>query len=1838
MSEITNVLHLSDLHFGIESDPSAPTSSARRKNTLDALIDELRLLDDSLRPHVIVITGDIGWRGLKKDYDQAGKWFQNLLDATGLTSNELVICAGNHDIDRNKTKGMNPPKSAQEADDWLQVENLENFLRPFSAFSDFCKECKMPELFIGDKPFPFIGYREICGLRFIVLNSAWFSRHQKEDKNNLWIGLPQLEVLAASKQLADDNRYDEDTVTLAVLHHPNSWLSDNEQNIYGDRRNSFNYLAEQSHIILVGHSHSRLQNPDRISNRAWLFKGGATYESSEYRNNVSILKINHGSRIAKRVSFEFDPGEGKWQNVIDNQPYDLRITTVNRVKEAIEIKYDIELLSEKIKDFTTRYIDRKSSAIGHYDTLPPLIRRKVSVHAREERLDRRNAKKLVLATAGNRAFFSEMISSERPTFLFGELGSGKSTLVGQYVLEIINQTGNILPLLLPASYFRGKEFKTVFDIGKSVSQYVNEQVYPSAKQDFDIIATLKIKTEVTLIVDGFDELDLDEASLLLNKLEEFTHQWARLRIIVTGRPVELVGLNYAGWQCLEINALTTEEQEQLFINEALAEGLKQSIAKEDAYRRLGFLQKNPELLSIATSPLTVRLIRPHLKEITQQKSVGDLLYDVILERLGKWSVKDLKQDYSDFKNAFPDNLSREKLLGKIAYKIYKSITKSITKPSLYSLLEEEIGNIQNKHSVVSQGCDFFIKNILSQEGENYTISAAPLLQCAFGIYIADLLANEDNNAATVDMTKVWREYSFAMAIIRRKGITPEIQPKIKKDLSFLKGERWLPIVAIIVAESADLNIAEYFVRSLNEYGFRPLKYLEEFRSMCFSSYAKSFFTAGEEGFKWFFTQYLDPVYPTPAMHNHDIYVTVFQHWLLLSDFHPTLKQIEKLSSIITPHMSTRSWQVHSLLPSVSLAIPEAFDETNRSLYFAQCLSSSLMRHKAQKMLHDEFNKGNKDHVLNALETVCEKDSSEHSGSAAKLWMDFSSEKPPLSVVHAVINATLNSENKELLDGLLSRLGNDSLTSVLRWYCLRGDKLSTAAALLLMDKENNENLYFIGPALLNGLHDGGKIDGAEQALHNLVKENGESGLVWLVNKFPYADSMHGAHSAYWRILLKELNGSDQTYPQLLTFAIRYLGEFILPRYPDIRRELYKLLTSKDVYKLALERELQSIDNVTRYNAACTLISCFPESETTAIGVVIAATKHSFERHEWTRFCMRLSLGEKVQTYILEKLDTFLPIPKTFALTLLHHNNCKLSSSQYGELIVGLLEETSFDYGAGMKGDDLPRILAEEKAYVFLADILKHNIKLAEKAANALLDHHRDKLDDEMIMECLTRVINSMQHWDLMRLDSECDAIIENPAHLKRISEYSFKIQTETNQEPILGIYLRTLLDDSAWQDLIWAAIFRDSFLSITEIEGSCLWLLSKGKKDINTGNSIGTYAKKILDDSRVLHSRQNNAAPFWLALLAHEFIGLSNEKIQKIILKYRPIHSEVVSALVARLGYVPKNYQPDERRSYLSVFSKNKRFSVEVPTTELVIDITRDAGEIHPDFPAYVEMVILSGAFTQEEILRLASKSKFANLFVVFILYCRDLLNDYNMLTHLIGIQVTGNNSEKNNTTRIVDSAINNILTATAGNESCRSQYIDAIKEKIIKGNHSNIISLFRELLDHKVPLNSELFAILMSELVSHPYNLDSQLTHFLSDFLVNGLQEEDKPSITLEIKKGVRSLAAGLNFHESIRDVLCSWFFSLSAIYLQNSIDKESKSLFLRGLRNIFIQKYEFHPTSYTDSSSARILLKDILNAVYPLFVKISPSIIRSVIQDGANSEMPETASVCKLLIALVKQ
>ena len=144
-------------------------------------------------PDIIVISGDIGWAGKRSDYGNAlVDFLTQLLRKTSLSTDKLIVCAGNHDKDTTKSKSAKRPVRAerQVRDDSLTPDNIGERLPHFGEFSNFLRNFEVNNVKYTplsnsanrkDRNAKFLyGHRRIGCIDFIILNYVYVSRSMYE--------------------------------------------------------------------------------------------------------------------------------------------------------------------------------------------------------------------------------------------------------------------------------------------------------------------------------------------------------------------------------------------------------------------------------------------------------------------------------------------------------------------------------------------------------------------------------------------------------------------------------------------------------------------------------------------------------------------------------------------------------------------------------------------------------------------------------------------------------------------------------------------------------------------------------------------------------------------------------------------------------------------------------------------------------------------------------------------------------------------------------------------------------------------------------------------------------------------------------------------------------------------------------------------------------------------------------------------------------------------------------------------------------------------------------------------------------------------------------------------------------------------------------------------------------------------------------------------------------------------------------------------------------------------------------------------------------------------------
>lgn len=1206
-----------------------------------------------------------------------------------------------------------------------------------------------------------------------------------------------------------------------------------------------------------------------------------------------------------------------WMPVLYTRLRDGVIWSDTQSTSSIDATLFMDQYRSNSQKHVQRIIEAHSRAIKPMGALPVIRQRNVTVH--HEGQHRRFAPEGELIALEKSTFvapFIDIARSSRNVLLLGDLGTGKTTLVCMLAEYLMKLSEQILVCVVPALALSHQNNLTVYQLLQLSSFYFNSQISPNtAKVDFEDL--LNRKVELCLIVDGLDEAPILDAARILNTLRDIPEHWANVQVIATARPVELQGVSFNDWQVLTLVTMSDAELVMLFEEEAIAEGRTREQAQDEAHNLQKILKSLTALHSLANTPLVVRLLYSKLTKVDlgDDLTLGDLLFDIVQERLGKWDIRNQKAiAASNFESVFPDELSKFLLLGRMAFHFHRKKSFSIEEAK-YWLYANLSGAPQLKiASIAKEAMDFYERSgLITITDNNIYFAIQPFFELLAGYGLASFW--QESVGQGVSSTFPWRITSFAATVLRRLGVLLKFRDNLINEISHtLLHIKNFPGASYIIAESKDEMCAVAFVTVANSLEPRPIRLFSDEREQSARAIAYSLKLAQKAGFDWFFDQYLDPRYPMPdaAWSAED----VFLEWAALSLETVTPHEEKQLKALVMPHIKASTLQSLTVTPAIAILLPNLFDLPNLLWYSGKYLGQRRFSKQARTLFSEAFTRDKS--VTNSVLIAIAEQGYENSASAAWLWVELNTEEQPLPIIVKTLikeygTRHINPDIEQWLQHCKLKMGIERWKAFIRW-CLtsEGDPNLPGGAAILLFAEGERRLSLLGIPLLRILHDGGYVRKAEEVFGVLMQESGLPSLYFLSEQIAHlrGDEL-GAFSGYWRLLLSNLPHFEQEGPQILAQSASGVGCFLMARYPEVRQKFRNLLNSSNgaAYKAALRAKLRDFSAATRRGAAMILIVANPAAEAEALEVVIRerSRNSSGSWYEWERFCLSLSLGAAVLQLVEAKLTTFDSLGLVFALALLHRNRVKLQPQNFYQLVEGLLDvkNSSLD-----PLDAELSVLSSIQALPILVDIVKEGKhKNVIRAAEALLAHHQSKVTEEMLAKSLALTVDG-GFWRIDRLSEELGKITSQPPYANSIMVVAKEITQQGGLRPLLDLIREALENHDVWEDVIWRMVCNSDRLS-RNYEYGGQWLIDFGRSNEQYRKSIGQSAAKHFQDTR-LRGALTKEPLQWLGVIAHEFVGLSEDDLLFALQDQGATLSSATQAIIARLGYIPSSFV--QRRS------------------------------------------------------------------------------------------------------------------------------------------------------------------------------------------------------------------------------------------------------------------------------------------------------------------------------------
>ncbi len=1463
------ILHLSDLHF---STKLSGIDKVNSDSVLEELTEILKTVD--WKPTIICITGDIVDKYDIGGFALAKIWIKNLAEILSVPMERILICPGNHDCSRDILicPEINVSDS-QKADQILSYPIPDYLLKRFSQYNNFCQELGIvPYKFMGEESY-LVGTRIIDNICFWGCNSEWFSFH---DKSELWLGKNYLE------QMKQQDSQENSDIRIAIMHHgTESDFAEKEKGFYEDRRPALRYLWSLCNMLLFGHTHEgAIGKPSYMESNCWSVRAGATNINEKYPNNVNLLKIQSDGFELRHIIFSPAQLENRWTIEQPKKKNFWKMQTADLEKESC---FSADRIRKLMKDYVQEVIENKVREIN----CPPNSLKQEKLKVRLERIHKEllNGKEERNSKSDLTSLYN-VIENNKKVLLFGELGMGKSTLMAQTVIDVLENGEEVIPVFVPAKALISADENSAIELREEINRFLIESfLLENTFQEMILNAK-----KVFLFIDGLDEISITHIKILLRQIERLMGAYRNLAAVISTRVAEIGDINISQWTVCEMPPLDMDQRKRMLLHEAEAHG---KVGKEKdifVQKSMSIIRKNPSIYGLSNTPLSIRLLYKSFDSNLdiEKLTVGDLLFELLKMRAAEWSELDLKDNTNNnYLAAFPTDDDKIYLVGRIAYEALSNEVLSVksAKVIVKSLIQNQM---LNNNLVADEAIKTLIFNGLISTGDRIRFTYHPLAQVAAGYYIAEEIINErlDINQIPVEL---WREIAFAGSILRNWKVFPKYKEFFKNYITKLpcNNNNIIYIISYICSELMDEDIAVWSMECVSKVGFRPLWYYERERKYSVTVIAKMIVLAGDKGTNWLIDEYLDlriPLINRGSRFIHDF----LEQWVVLVKGRLNNEQKEKLKRIIRVLSFGSSVAYFSVREVLCYLLPEEYEVADR----LDCILRLACK-------EEFYYWGQKQFCQMALsnKTICNSvlENSDNSISAL-YWLKINdNEIPPVTVLKNLLRYVydgkdkINEDSRIFLEKCIDRIGHSRWKIILRRIIAEGDKAQAAAAVELV-KYENENLFFIAKALTDGMVNAPAHCIYEQTMELVVHMMKKENIEWSEILFDRAYFVAGASSGCYRIFLKYLLDMEEVKVDLFMGCIKHIGPYTLPRYAEIR-ELFVQILKRVEYRSALIKALDSYDGKIREAASMILAACDKNDNGNALVMTILGMHDGTEYNEWHKFLASQKYSDIVLKHLLEMVDSLMGEQRILALVILAYNGVKITEYNKEEVVAA---KSNWKYFYINEIDLSDFELSDENVFRKLYEQEKED-NIEYDVARTLLCKYYDKLCLEGRVKCILSV------WANGSIPN-IEEIIINMSHPEFGSLFS-KYRENYSQSKNYKILKCFNFQDELcinWKELVWEIFCNDiDLVGMDKDEIGLQWLLL-GRKNSVYGKAMGEEIRKVIDDDRLQKDRWLEKYQ-WLLILVDEFTDYDKKILAEHVHMDREIMYETSSSLIWRLG-------------------------------------------------------------------------------------------------------------------------------------------------------------------------------------------------------------------------------------------------------------------------------------------------------------------------------------------------
>ena len=585
-------LHVSDMHL-------TQTRSYDHDVVLTALLESVRDVKDNQtwKPDLIFATGDIAGKGdvgvfKGGENAPATKFFNALLEASGVGRANLFIVPGNHDVERKKGIGLVRTLETQtDIDEYFEDSSPKYHLTfKLEAFASWYNYYFFPRVFPVDSTCELISCEiNKVRLELLLINSALFCKEAKSDHGMLCIGRSCIDKCI--NNLREKRKKSELDLAIALMHHPFEWLHTTCESIDLKRT-----LRTQVDILLQGHLHQT----DVITGNMLQLGAGAGYYSPDSPKRALYGQFNGATVEVCPFCYQATSSPKVWTVDTSLFPHEEgyigSFTIPSRVKPIqprpfLPTSQEAKGSTEDI--YASRYCDFLKGELENITNRQPNAFQDISVKLSDIfiELPLSESWRNEMRFEADSGFDQQMVGHIRTPaevmdqafqrkhlmLVIGDPGSGKTTLLKHYALSCLENDGykafgfkNPVMVFYLALRELPKKDGAYFSLPLFIEAIAKEKFYEFPQ---NIIAGWLENQETLVLLDGLDEIsEVVARKEVCQWIDNIVTRYPKARFVVTSRTTGYRQLD----QSRPKNAIRadimdfTEEQQAIFLQKWFA--------------------------------------------------------------------------------------------------------------------------------------------------------------------------------------------------------------------------------------------------------------------------------------------------------------------------------------------------------------------------------------------------------------------------------------------------------------------------------------------------------------------------------------------------------------------------------------------------------------------------------------------------------------------------------------------------------------------------------------------------------------------------------------------------------------------------------------------------------------------------------------------------------------------------------------------------------------------------------------------------------------------------------------------------------------------------------------------------------------------------------------------------------------------------------------------------------------------------------------------------------------------------------------------------------------------